>query len=92
MSIWESFTCWYERRNKLGPGIKLSTLPDKQQDKEPDFTIKRLHCSGCYKYLDNENEYIKKAIIGHNLFGFCHEECYDEWLKNPQYKFLGKIN
>mgnify|MGYP001169039021 FL=1 len=88
MSIWKSFTCWYEGRNKKEDVIKIPTIPKK----EPDFTIKLLHCSCCFKYLDNESEYIKKAIIGHNLFGFCQEECYNEWLKNPQYKFLGKIN
>lgn len=88
MSIWQTFTCWYEGRNKKGPGIKIPTLTKE----EPDFTIKLLHCSGCFRYLKNETQYIKKAIIGKHLYGFCHEDCYNEWLKNPQYKFLGKIN
>ena len=56
------------------------------------LTIKLLHCSSCFRYLENETQYVKKAIIGKHLYGFCHEECYNEWLKNPQYKFLGKIN
>ena len=88
MSIWKTFTCWYEGRNKISPGIKLPTTPKK----ESNFTIKLLQCSCCFKCLDNENQYMKKAIIGNHLFGFCHEDCYSDWLKNPQYKILGKIN
>tara|TARA_B100000035_G_scaffold66283_1_gene54116 strand:+ start:390 stop:659 length:270 start_codon:yes stop_codon:yes gene_type:complete len=89
MSIWNAFTCWYEGRNKLGPGIDLPTTVKE----EPDFTIKLLQCSGCFRYLKDEKQYIKKATIGNkHLYGFCHEDCYNEWLKNPQYKLLGKIN
>ena len=89
MSVWESLTCWYQGRNKIGPGIDIPT----SMKKEPDLTIKLLQCSGCFRYLNNENQYIKKAKIGNeHLYGFCHEDCYYEWLKNPQYKLLGKIN
>lgn len=87
MSLWNSFTCWYEGRNISNNEKILPTTSN-----EPDFTIKNLICSSCYKYLDDEKDYIKKAIIGNHLFGFCHTNCYYDWLKQPQLRFLGKIN
>ena len=48
MSIWQSFTCWYEGRNKEGDGIKLPTSTKE----EADLIIKLLHCSSCFRYLE----------------------------------------
>lgn len=88
MSLWESFTCWYLGRQKTDDGIKLPP----SSNEEPNLNIKNLICSYCYKYMNDENEYVKKAIIKNHLFGFCHDDCYNDWLKHPHNRFLGKIN
>lgn len=52
-------------------------------------SIKEYECSNCFVPILKEDEY-KKAKIKENLFGFCSEPCYKQWLIMP--RLFTKIN
>ena len=51
--------------------------------------IKEYECSNCFISILSEEEY-KKAKINDNIFGFCSEQCYKQWLTFP--RIFTKIN
>ena len=52
-------------------------------------SIKEYECSNCFLPILSKDEY-KKAKIKGNLFGFCSEICYNQWLILP--RLFSKIN
>ena len=52
-------------------------------------SIKEYECSNCFVPTSIKDEY-KKAKIKGNLFGFCSEICYNQWLTMP--RLFTKIN
>jgi len=83
-SIIESLQCWWREKEEV---IKKTETPPP-----PDNTPKDIYCSCCFKYIENEKFLVRKAKIGKKVFGFCSDECYLEWLRDPSTMLFGKIN
>jgi hypothetical protein len=49
-------------------------------------------CSYCFKFMESETDFTKKAKISKNTFIFCDEDCYVDWLSSPGTMLLGKLN
>lgn len=83
-SIIESLQCWWREKEEV---VKKPETPPP-----PDNRPKDIYCSSCFKYIENEILLVKKAKIKKDVFGFCGEECYLEWLRTPSTMLFGKIN
>lgn len=71
--------CIMSRNKEPKPKLFSNRVPIK--NKNP------VTCSGCYKYLEQE-QVTKKAKIRDREFSFCDDKCYNRWLGNPSTMLL----
>ena len=77
--IKENFYCWIRKKNKKNK--------KKIVNKNPE-----LFCAGCFKYIENINNFSKISKIKEKYYGLCSENCYIDWLKMSGTQHLSPIN
>lgn len=80
----QSCYCWIRHKDISANDSKEDILNVRLQNE--------LSCAGCFNYVDNIGNFSKIAKIGMKHYGFCSEECYNEWLLNPAAQYLAPIN
>ena len=80
--------CWW-RNKEIVVEKSLTPPPSPVNISKPlvDFS-----CSSCFNFIECEDSSTKRAKIGRNLFVFCNEDCYIDWLSSPGTMMLGKVN
>jgi len=79
--------CYYCVRKKDISQNKIS-----KEDKLSRELSNYLYCGGCFNNVKDVTYFVKIAKIKNKNYGFCSEECYEEWLSNPVAQSLSPIN
>tara|TARA_B100000963_G_scaffold328423_1_gene316917 strand:+ start:1617 stop:1889 length:273 start_codon:yes stop_codon:yes gene_type:complete len=86
---WFNFECLWRTENK--PLQQTSNKKLRLENKKVEY-IEDLMCSSCFIFVDKLDDYVKRAQIGNDHYGFCCDDCYKRWLSPCFQKYLGKIN
>jgi hypothetical protein len=82
----EELRCWWRSKPPVS-----KELPIRVETPSPmEIKYTSIDCSQCFRQVKNDKDFVQKAQIGKNIFGFCTDECYLCWLKIPSQ--FGKIN
>ena len=76
MSFLQTLICW----------VRLKDNTAKLKKYKP-MNIK-INCAGCLTNKQCINNFSKHAKWGNRTFGFCSEDCYNKWLRNPKLQHL----
>jgi hypothetical protein len=49
-------------------------------------------CAGCFNFIENLSDFVKISKIGSRHYGFCCEDCYENWLSQPASQNLAPIS
>jgi len=81
--FFEACYCWVRQKKDIS---------NNKEDNLSETLKNNSWCGGCFKFINNLSEFAKISKIGDKYYGFCCENCYENWLSEPTSQHIAPIS